>query len=75
MNILKANKTTMMVIMMTACRLLPILERALMMAFERAAAEEFRRMAPALLCTDHLEGRFGCIAIDSKRCRPLHSYC
>jgi hypothetical protein len=62
MNILSANKTIMIVRMMTACKLLPILDRALTIAFERAAAEELRRMVPALLCANHLDGRLGCIA-------------
>jgi hypothetical protein len=63
MNILKANRKTMIVRMMTACKLLPILERALMIAFERAAAEELRRIPPALLCADHLEGRLRYMAL------------
>lgn len=46
--------------MMIACKLLPILERALMIKFERVAAEDTRRMAP-LLCAS-FEGLLGCIA-------------
>jgi hypothetical protein len=49
----------MIVKIMMACKLLPILERALMIEFERAAAEELRRMTPLL--ASHLVGLLGCM--------------
>jgi hypothetical protein len=52
--------------MMIACILLPILERALMMELDSAAAEEMRRIAPALLWANHLEGLLGCM--ETPRC-------
>jgi hypothetical protein len=49
----------MIVKMMMACKLLPILERALMIELEREAAEELRLMTPLL--ASHLVGLLGCM--------------